>query len=408
MIALLVAALYTNTDRVANVLARPGVLWAATAGGIEQYELPAGARTRLFTTADGLDSNEVLRVWHQGALQARTARSVCSLTSADVFTCSPIAPLPPPAPAVGVLHQGARETARLIQDGQQIIATDGAGLWLDGRRITPEGQVCANHVEALAGFRGTLWVGTFDAGICVRENGRFRAIAAPFRMVNDLRATPQGLWVAAAEGLYLTTDGRTFRRQAQVRERGINRIAVSRRWLFVTTPSVLYAIRRDEPSVFRRWTRPAGSTALQAVTVSGRNVWLASEDAGVIRMRHGRFQVFDRATGLPSSWAVDVAPGPDGGVWVATLRDGAFLLGEDGRLRQAAANTRAWGLRLYLDGASLLFGTQHGIEGWTVPLPDQRVHALLRTHEGLWVATEGGLALVGDTLSQRDPVTAKD
>ena len=397
MIALLVAALYTNTDRVASVLAGPGALWAATAGGIEQYDLPGGARTRLFTTADGLDSNEVLRVWHQGTLQARTARSVCTLISGDVFTCTPAAPLPPPAPAVGVLHQGARETARLIQDGQQIIATDSAGLWLDGRRITPEGQVCANHVEALAAFRGTLWVGTFDAGICVRENGRFRAIAAPFWMVNGLRATPQGLWVAAAEGLFLTTDGRTFRRQVQVRERGVNRIAVSRRWLFVTTPSVLYAIRRDEPSVFRRWTRPGGSTALQAVAVSGRNVWLASEDAGVIRMRHGRFQVFDRASGLPSSWAVDVAPGPDGGVWVATLRDGAFRLGEDGGLRQPAANARAWGLRLYLDGASLLFGTQHGIEGWTVPLPDQRVHALLRTREGLWVATEGGLALVGDT-----------
>jgi len=397
VIALLVAALYTNTDRVASVLAGPGALWAATAGGIEQYDLPGGARTRLFTTADGLDSNEVLRVWHQGTLQARTARSVCTLISGDVFTCTPAAPLPPPAPAVGVLHQGARETARLIQDGQQIIATDGAGLWLDGRRITPEGQVCANHVEALAAFRGTLWVGTFDAGICVRENGRFRAIAAPFWMVNDLRATPKGLWVAAAEGLFLTTDGRTFRRQAQVRERGVNRIAISRRWLFVTTPSVLYAIRRDEPSVFWRWTRPAGSTALQAVAVSGRNVWLASEDAGVIRMRHGRFQVFDRASGLPSSWAVDVAPGPDGGVWVATLRDGAFRLGEDGGLRQPAADARAWGLRLYLDGASLLFGTQDGIEGWTVPLPDQRVHALLRTREGLWVATEGGLALVGDT-----------
>src|SRR3981189_3458969 len=120
MIALLVAALYTNTDRVASVLARPGVLWAATAGGIEQYELPGGARTRLFTTADGLDSNEVLRVWHQGALQARTARSVCTLTSGNVFTCTPAAPLPPPAPAVGVLHQGARVTPRLLPDGAHI------------------------------------------------------------------------------------------------------------------------------------------------------------------------------------------------------------------------------------------------------------------------------------------------
>ena len=38
---------------------------------------------------------------------------------------------------------------------------------------------------------------------------------------------------------------------------------------------------------------------LQAVTVSGRTVWLASEDRGVIRFRAGKFESFDRAAGLP-------------------------------------------------------------------------------------------------------------
>jgi hypothetical protein len=41
----------------------------------------------------------------------------------------------------------------------------------------------------------------------------------------------------------------------------------------------------------------------------------------------------------------------------------------------------------------MLFGTQQGLDGHDA-LPDPRVHALLRTARGLWIGTEGGLALV--------------
>jgi hypothetical protein len=41
----------------------------------------------------------------------------------------------------------------------------------------------------------------------------------------------------------------------------------------------------------------------------------------------------------------------------------------------------------------MLFGTQQGLDGHAT-LPDPRVHALLRTASGLWIGTEGGLALV--------------
>jgi len=392
VIALLLAALYTNTERVAGAVVDGGAIWAATAGGVEQYDLRSGARLRLLTTADGLDSNDVRQIWHDGALRVRTGRSACTLTPAMLFACTPAQPLPAPGPAVARLFHGARETQRIHHGGREIVATDGAGLWLDGRRVTPAGQLCANHVQALAQRGGAIWVGTFDGGLCVLEGGRFRLVATPFRMVNDLLATPQGLWVAAAEGLYFTQDGRKFRREVRVRERGVNRIAASGRWLFATTPGALYAIRREGRSLVRRWARPAGSTALQAVAVNGRDVWLASEDAGVIRMRAGKFQAFDLASGLPSSWTVDVAPASGGGVWVATLRHGAVRLDSEGAVREAASPT--WGLRFYNDGGTILFGTQQGIAGWTAPLPDPRVHAFLRNQDGFWVGTEGGLALL--------------
>jgi ligand-binding sensor domain-containing protein len=386
--ALLLAVLYANTARVSGVAVSDGVLWAATSAGVEQYDLRDGARLRLFTTEDGLDSNEVLRIRHDdGVLRVRTMRSECSLTAAAGFACARAPAIDPEPPALVRRSHGARETARLRAGGREIVATDGAGLWLDGRRITARGQICGNHVEALASFRGSLWVGTFDEGLCVLQGGRFRSIATPFRMVNDLRATAEGLWIAAGEGLFFTGDGRRFRREARVRERGVNRLATSGARLFATTPVALYAI--DGRRV-RRWPHPAGSTALQAVAVSGANLWLASEDLGVIRLRGGRFEAFDRASGLPSSWVVDVAPARQSGVWAATLRDGAVRLGADGRVEERR-DPHAWGLRLYQDQGRILFGSQQGVAGRDLPLPDPRVHALLRTGQGLWVGTEGGL-----------------
>jgi ligand-binding sensor domain-containing protein len=390
VIAVLLAALYTNTLHVNGIAVHADTLWAATAGGVEEYELPAGSRTRLFTTADGLDANHVLRVWHDGVLRARTARSVCSLTAAEAFTCAPAEPFLPSAATVSPLFHGARVTGTTESGGKSIVATDGAGLWLGERLLTPGGQLCGNHVQALAEFRGMLWVGTFDAGLCTFDGNGFRTVAAPFRMVNDLRSASGGLFVAAAEGLFVTRDGRTFRRETRVRERGVNRIAASRRWLFVTTPFALHALRIDGQRGFRRWPHPAGSKALQAVTVSDADLWLASEDSGAIRLRRGRFEAFDRASGLPSSWAVDVAPAPGGGVWVATLRDGAVRLSADGNVRQRLA-PGAWGLRLYADAGAVLFGTQNGIIGVDVSLPDPCVHALLRSSDALFIGTESGL-----------------
>src|SRR5207253_7373816 len=185
----------------------------------------------------------------------------------DRFACAAAAGLPGVIPAVAAHTHGARETARLKVAAHTIVGTAGAGLWLDERRITPEGQICTNHVQALAEFRGAVWVAGFDGGLCVLEEFGFRTLQTPFRMINDLLVTPRGLYVAAAEGLFVTTDGRTFRREARVRERGANRLASSKRWLFVTTPSVLYAIGLDR-DIVRRWRHPAGSTALQSVTVS--------------------------------------------------------------------------------------------------------------------------------------------
>lgn len=393
MIAVLLVALWTNTAQVESVAATGATLWAATAGGVEEYALPAGTRTSLYTTEHGLDSNAAHRVWvEDGAVRVLTEKSVCALR-VDRFVCSAADGAAGAVPSVAPRSHGARETARLIIGRQSVVATSGAGLWLDGRRITPDGQICTNHIQALSEFQGRLWVGGFDGGLCVLEGSAFHTVRVPFRMINDLLATPRRLYVAAGEGLFISSDGRKFHRDPRIRDRGVNRLALSNGRLFVTTPAALYEIRLEGRDLVRRWRNPAGSTALQAVAVSGRTVWLASEDRGVIRFRGSKFESFDRASGLPSSWVVDVAPAPGGGVWAATLRNGAVRLDRAGKVRELGGSPRAWGLRLYGDGDEMLFGTQQGLGGHD-DLPDPRVHALLRTARGLWIGTEGGLALV--------------
>ena len=94
MILALLAALWTNTAQVENVIVAGSTLWAATAGGVERYELPAGTRTFLYTTEHGLDSNRVSVVWLDDArVRVRTERSVCVLQQ-DRFACAAAAGLP--------------------------------------------------------------------------------------------------------------------------------------------------------------------------------------------------------------------------------------------------------------------------------------------------------------------------
>jgi ligand-binding sensor domain-containing protein len=391
--ALVLAATFTNTSRVESIAAAGATLWAATGGGVERYDLITGKRVRVYPIGPAV------RIWSndQNAqiAHARTLESECILEG-ELTRCTSAAVLAASVPSVAPLFHGARETARLTTAGGTVVATAGQGIWSNDQRLTPEGQICGNHVEALAEFRGHLWVGSFDDGLCVLEGDRFRTVHGPFRMINDLRATRDALYVASAEGLYVTRDGRRFRRERRIRERTVNHLAVGGRWLFATSPFALYAVRLDG-RIVKRWRKPAGSTALQSVAVSGANLWLATEDTGVIRMRRGKFEAYDRAWGLPSSWTVDVAAAPDGGVWAATLRNGFVHLDANGRIVELGADQRAWGLRLYDDRGRMRFGTQHGLDG--VPaekLPDPHVHALLRTRDGLWVGTEGGLVLLDD------------
>jgi ligand-binding sensor domain-containing protein len=273
-------------------------------------------------------------------------------------------------------------------------------------------------VRTIVAYRGRVWLGTFTEGLFVidaspdalveraESSPAATRVPTPFRMVNDAVAIDGSLYVAANEGLFVTGDGTHFLRIRNVDARGVTALATDGRSLYATTTSALWRVRLDgDHRTAAVWWKPAGSRSLQGVVVEKNTVWLASEDRGAIRFDGKAFTAYDRLAGLPSSWVVAIAGDGAGGVYAATLRDGAMHLTPNGDYAALPGLPSTWGLTVARAGAEVCVGTQDGAAcsdeargrvdnraSWQSldRLPDRRVHAFLRTREGLVIGTEAG------------------
>ena len=358
-------ALYTNTETVAAVEERDGALWVTTTGGVERYDLTTLTRTAV--------------------------------------TVGP----PPPAAALAVAprYQGARETTRVATSIGTVVGTAGNGVWLDGatpRRLTPTGQICGNHVVAMAEWQGRPWVATFDRGVCWLDGDRWVQPTTSFRMANDLAVTPKGLVVAASEGLFVSADGVTFARWKGIVDTGWNDLALVGDDLYATMPGAMWRLpvgKRGRRAI-TRW-KPGGSKALQAVVGDGRSLWVTSEDRGVLDVTRRQVAIHDRLAGLPTSWHIDVAL-IGGQPWVATLRHGLVRRAPSGTWSTVAGLGSPWLLFVGADaaGTGAWVGAQGGayhvaadgaVRDLSAHLPEPNVHVIAELGGAVWIGTEGGL-----------------
>ena len=405
---------FTNTESVSGLaLDTAGALWVSTSGGVERYDAEGRGERRHYTTLDGLDSNDVLGITIiDGMPSVRTAASRCRLVG-ERFECERDDALSVARPSVSELFEGRRVTAQLETAALRFVGTAGAGVWrIDGGsrlRLTPEGQICSNHITDVIEWEGRTWLGSFDDGLCYREGDEFVRVEGPFRMINDLEVSPGRIWVASTEGLYFSRNGR---RWVRIREslRGVNGLAFDGSALWVTTPGSLHRLKlsgsRGPRS--RGWWRPGGAAAVQDLALGpGGVVWLATEDLGAIRFEpddeggEDRARIFDRAAGMPTSWALGIDVDAEGRAFVATLRHGVVMIDPGGDY-QAIAGPSSWMFRVRVEGGRVWLGTQGGassvgdagVSEEVRALPDPRVHEIRRVGGLRYVGTEGGLLTV--------------
>jgi hypothetical protein len=261
--------------------------------------------------------------------------------------------------------------------------------------------LCAVQSQAAAMFRGELWLGGFQGGVCVQRGGQWLPVASPSRFINDMLVVQDALYVASHEGLFVTRDGARFDRVDQVNMRGANGLASDGLHLWVSTPSVLFELSLVAGGKSKRMNRPGGTTAIQALAIHQKTLWLATEDRGLVRIQGDHVTVFDALRGLGSSWVVDVDVDAQGNAYAATLRDGLFRVSRTGEV-SAIDTGHPWLLRVHAQEQALFVGAQDGLitrdaQGKLqeiYALPDRHVHMLYRTSAGLWVGTEHGTTLI--------------
>ncbi|HMA97376.1 MAG TPA: hypothetical protein VKP30_32040 [Polyangiaceae bacterium] len=408
------SAIYSNTTHVEALVAQGNSLWVATRGGLEEYDIAQRKYRRMYSTRDGLPSLflDNVTITKHGLVSVTTVHHDCTMHEPSRrFSCTKRQSVRGTARGeVRERIEGVPITARLKSgDGNEWLGTAGLGLWLRSRgtlqRLTPRDQIASNHVVAISEWNGASWFATFDRGLARRHDGRFSEALLGARMLNDVMATNAGLFVATSEGLYTSMDGESFHHDRRVTERSISDLAYDPRKqiLYVTATNSLWEIPLAQPRAHPRvMYQPGGSRSLQAVDVSPEGtLFLASEDRGVLR-RDGRNRYigYDRLSGHPSSWATDVLALGGRAALVGSLRHGVYSI--DGQ-SPVTATIDPWILFLgrdEQDPEAVFIGTQGGAllvgAGGSRPLvglPNPCVHTIARLTSGLWVGTEGGLAV---------------
>jgi hypothetical protein len=336
-------------------------------------------------------------------------------------TLAPTGEVGPAEPTAWLERDGARwvgtrsDGVHLVTGGVTRGVTRG-GARVAPRRVTPTGQLCGNHVTAIARAGSRTVVGTFDRGVCWEERGRWvraRVPALPSDQVLGLAVDGERLYVATTHGLGFF-DGR---RWIQVAFGGRNPLGLARLSVLatqVTADGVWVMDGRGASRAARgktlrleaRTTPPERWAEHPTVaTLAGAFLWYASEDRGLLRFDGERWARFHDGKDLTDNWVTAIDGDANGRLVAGTCQRGFNYFDGTGWVRVPDISTglpSAMVTAVALTATGAFIGTLGGLARYDaaggsltqVPgLADARVAALLVDGERLYVGTEGGLSV---------------
>ncbi len=420
-----------NRSRTAALAVADGALWAGTSGGL--YKLRNG-QFELMTIETG--ANEVTSLYGDGAklwiattagLFVREGATVRGYGGGDLRRVTRVdGEIVAAGLGGGVVRvdRGRLVTAALPTElvmTQSITERDGAvcaggldGVWLRGSKDTAwiagarTAGPPANDISALAVDGNRLWVGTFDHGVAIFENGAWKRFthAKLDHRVNALLVDGTKIWVATATGLSVI-DGTTVSQLGKrdgLPARGVLSLAKMRDGRILAGTMHGAAILGEG--------RPVSIGLKQ--NLEATNVWAVAEDAdgsiwlgtttGLYRGRADdkEWTRYSVATGhLRDDWVMALAP-RGSAIWAGTYKGGVTRFDVSSGVVTATPLGDGWinpgGLSWH--GDTLYASTMEGVRTgdgaqatWAVlrGMPGKDTTATARIGKTLWVSTRRGL-----------------
>ena len=460
-------------DNVRVLLAgRDGALWIGTRAGLAKLQ---GGRLTTYPRLDGAFINGLVEdregtVWV--SVQARGSGWVCAIRAANVRCDGGDGRLAP-----GSLHEDSRGNLWVaaasglwrwkpgppsayplpnpIRDGLQVLAEGASGALVVATR-PGIAQVSTERVEALpipplppnlrttavlCDREGSLWIGTFDAGIVHVHEGRTDFFARSDGLSGDrverLFEDREGnVWVATSEGVD------RFRALAAATSSvgrglgsGVGAVLADRDGnVWISTRASLDRFRHGHWTVYSSLREPSSNprSARSAQTATDESIMLKgfpdSADGSLLQDSHGRLWLgtylgalgylegerFVPVAGVPAGPIDSIVEDSEGRVWIAH-RDSCLIwispggevrsmpwtsIGSSGRASRLAPDPSHRGLWLGFQSG----GVVHFVDGRVSAayaagdgLVKGQVTALYVDGDGtLWVGTQAGLGRVKD------------
>lgn len=257
-------------------------------------------------------------------------------------------------------------------------------------------------VAAIAVDGPRVYVGTFDRGLAVIEDGKAKRIAdaAIDPQINALAVDKGTLWIATARGLTRGKNG-VFRRFTEVDGLPSNDVHTV---MALASGGVLVGTSKGA-AIVRESVAPLGKKqgvtgdAVWAVAEKNGELWLGTNAGLFIGKPGGKFRRMSKLTGeLPDDWVTAIAMDGDT-TYVGTYAGGVVQIASGKTTTLGGSSINAGGLRvidgklwvatmegLFVRDENKLRRVQNGVLGLDVT-------AIEKSSKGLVVATRRGLTI---------------